>query len=83
MKYVENSKSRAKLLELVIYLNSRLLKCIIIYCAPVTEQTQGWGSEQYTITRRTPHFFSRGSPQPTRFALPTTRGKASLNTRDW
>ena len=47
-----------------------------------TEQTHGDGGEQYTtIAERTP-LFSPGVP-PTRFALPATRGKTSLNTRDW
>ena len=48
----------------------------------VTEQT-GRKDEQCTITERTPPLSLGVPPTPTRFAMPATRGKTSLNARDW
>ena len=43
------------------------------------------GGGQWTIYyyQKDPPFLSGGSPPTTRFALPTTREKTSLNARDW
>ena len=43
----------------------------------------GREDEQCTITERTPPLSLGVPPTPTRFAMPATRGKTSLNARDW
>ena len=55
-------------------------------CQKLLQTDEGWGgSSQYAITKRTPLSLSGGAPPhtPTRFAMPATRGKTSLNARDW
>ena len=49
-------------------------------CGLVTEQTRGVNN---ILLLKGPPLSLWGSPPPTRFSLPATRGKMSLNARDW
>ena len=61
--------------------NEKLIFLCIAPSLPDTEQTQGGMND--ILLPKGPPLFLQGFPPPTRFTLPITRGKTSLNVRDW
>ena len=62
--------------------NKYLLPSLLMWLCYRTDGGAGAGVDNIPLWKG-PSFPLWGSPQPTRFTLPTAREKTSLNARDW